>query len=352
MPRDYAAMSTLIATKVQSSGTADFSVAEVDYQIEESLKEITSLQPHILPVTFKLESRSGTDVTGTASKLTDSVKAQFLAADAADEKVVHNTTDNTWAVVLTQDSTSILALSANIMAANEKYEIYNKQCWNKKQIYIGDMPEFTDIHSVEYPIGTRRNWKLYDKVLEVEVDSVPDSDSTLDTLADVTVLVRFIKPHLLSQLTDWAGTFAATAAAAATSISATALQSAGTIEAGEELTIENHRTTYVVVSSATIASNTAAVSIYPPLESAVASTAWVLTFRKSTLLPEQEDIMASLAAGRLLEMKAPKFLNLPNIGGGNVTGKFQNSGERMVNEALKKLRRGTPPRTKRRYPVD
>ena len=165
MPRDYAAFTTLITSKLQSAGTADFSVAEVDYQIEECLKEFATYRPHLVPLTFKLESRTGIDVTGTADKLTDSVEAQFVAADATDEKVVHNITDNTWAVVLVQDSTSILSISADIMDANEKYEIYNKRCWNQRQIYIGDIYDHPEIDSVEFPLGTRRNWKLYGDVL-------------------------------------------------------------------------------------------------------------------------------------------------------------------------------------------
>ena len=170
MPRDYAAFTTLVTTKLQSAGTADFSVAEVDYQIEECLKEFAAYRPHLVPLIFKLESRTGIDVTGTADKLTDSVEAQFVAADATDEKVVHNITDNTWAVVLVQDSTSILSISADIMDANEKYEIYNKRCWNQRQIYIGDIYDHPEIDSVEFPLGTRRNWKLYGDVLEIDIE--------------------------------------------------------------------------------------------------------------------------------------------------------------------------------------
>ena len=307
MPRDYASFTTLITQKLQSAGTADFSVSEVDNQIEECLKEYAIYRPHLVEMVFKLESRTGTDVTGTASKLTDTVEAQFVAADADEEKVVHNTTDNTWAVVTAQDSTSVLSISANIMAANEKYELYNKRCWNRKQIYIGDLYQSPEIDSVEYPRGSRRNWKLYGDVLELDVDNatIPDSDSTLTTLADVDVLVRFRRPHVLSQLTDWVGKLAATAAAAATSISATSLQSAGTIEEGEELYIENMRSLYVVTAAATIATNTALISIYPGLEAAVASTAWTFTIRKSSLAPQDEDVLADLVAARLAINKAP-----------------------------------------------
>jgi len=352
MPRDYAAFTTLVTTKLQSAGTADFSVAEVDYQIEECLKEFAAYRPHLVPLIFKLESRTGIDVTGTADKLTDSVEAQFVAADATDEKVVHNITDNTWAVVLVQDSTSILSISADIMDANEKYEIYNKRCWNQRQIYIGDIYDHPEIDSVEFPLGTRRNWKLYGDVLEIDIDSVPDSDTTLDTLNDVDVLVRFKRAHIISQLTDWVGKMAATAAAAATSISASSLQSAGTIEEGEEIYIENLRRLYVVTGSATIASNTAAISIYPPLEAAIASTAWTFTFRKSSLNPQDEDIFADLVAARLSISKSAKLVNAVGVGGANAWANFLTWGERRLAEALGKLRRTSLPISKKRYTAE
>src|SRR3990167_3632497 len=351
MPRDYAAFTTLIMAKLQSTGTIDYTVTEVDYQIEESLKEFSAYRPHLVPLIFKLESRTGTDVTGAASSLTDTVKGQFLTADATDEKVVHNTTDNTWAVVLTQASTSVVTISADIMDANEGYAIYNKRCWNKKQVYIGDIYESPEIDSVEYPLGTRRNWKLYGDVLELDVENgvIPDSDSTLTTLNDIDVLVWFNRPHVLSQLTDWNGKMAATAAAAATSISMTSLQSAGTIETGEEFWIENHKTLYVVNASATIASSTAAVTFDPPLEAAISSTAWVTKFRQSSLEPQDEEIFAELAAGQLLRSKAAKFPNIVNIGGAGVSRSFSQIGTDMVENARKRLRQGTPPPSKRRY---
>ena len=351
MPRAYTAITTLVTTKLQSAGTADYSVAEVDYQIEETLKEFALYRPHLVPQTFKLESRFGTDVTGTADKLTDLVKAQFLAADAANEKVIHNTTDNTWAVALTQDSASVLSISADIMDANENYRIYNKRCWNKRQIYLGDLVDYGDIAAVEYPFGTKRNWRLYGDVLELDVENgvIPDSDSTLTTLNDIDVLVWFNRPHVLSQLTDWNGKMAATAAAAATSISMTSLQSAGTIETGEEFWVENHRTLYVVNASATIASSTAAVTFDPPLEAAISSTAWVTKFRQSSLEPQDEEIFAELAAGQLLRSKATKFPNIVNIGGAGVSRTFSQLGTDMVESARKRLKQGTPPTSKRRY---
>ena len=353
MSRSYSDIDTLVTTKLQSSGSADFSVSERDYQIEECLKEFSTYQPHLVPVIFKIEGRYGTASSTSADNLIDTPKGHFVSGDPTDEKVIHNITDNSRAVILTQASTAQVGLSSDIMTNGDFYKVYNRFCWNQRQVYIGDVPEYIDIHAVEYPIGTKRSFKLYDRVLEVKVFPIPDTNSNtakVSNLPNADVLVRFNMPHQLSQLTDWSGTFSATASAAATSIAATALQGAGTIEIGSELTIENHRTTYLVTSAVTIASSAGTIPIYPPLESAVASTAWVITIRKSSLEPQKEDIFADLVAARLAINKSPKFIRSVSISGG--WDNWQNWGERRLAETLSKLRRGTPPRIRQSEPWD
>lgn len=356
MSRDYAAMTTLITTKLQSSGTVDYTVAEVDYGIEEGLKEFGQYRPHIHPVVFKIESRYGECSSTSADNLIDTAKGQFLAADATDEKVVHNTTDHTRAVVLSLSSTAQIGISRDIFTANEQYRIYNKRCWNEKQIFIGDMVDWGKVHSVEYPLGEKRNWVTYDndQVLELQVDNVADSNAgtTVTDLPNVDVLVRFARPHVLSQLTDWAGKFAATAAVGATTLSGTSLQSAGTIEVGEQFYVENHKSLYVVTAAATIASNTATISFYPGLESAVAATTWTFTFTKSSLRPNDEDVFADLIAARLAINKAPKYFNKIAIGGGVVWQNLNTWGERRLAQTLTKLRGQTKPKVKSLYPTD
>ena len=185
MALSYANILTEILQYLQDTGAAIFASAETQYGIENELKHLSRFSPQIIDVVYKLESRTGTDVTGTASSLTDLVKLQFVAGDATDEKVVHNTTDHTWAVVLANSSPSVNTLSRDIMDANENYEIYNKRCRNKRQIYIGDMPTYMYIKSVEYPIGTPRNYtQVSNDVIELEVydSTIRDSDSTLTNL--------------------------------------------------------------------------------------------------------------------------------------------------------------------------
>ena len=355
MTRSYAAFTTLITQKLQSAGTADFTVSEVDNMIEETLKEYSHYVPHVVPIIFQVESRYGTCSSTSADNLTDTNKGQFVSGDATNEKVVHNTTDNTRAVVLTFTNTSKIAISRDIFVVDENYRIYNKQCWNSKQIYIADVPEFEDIKSVEYPIGEPRDWKILEqnKILEIDIDggAIADSNagSTVTELPDVDVLVRFNKPHVLSQLTDWAGNVAATAAAGATTLSASALQSAGTIEAGEEFYVENHKSCYIVAAETTIASNTVVISFYPPLEANISSTAWSVNFVKSSLLPNDEDNFADLAAARLAISKAPKFFNTIAVGGKDTGAAYQEWGERRQAQVIRKLTAQIPPKVKHTY---
>src|SRR3990167_7667647 len=144
MPIDYAAMTTRIANKLQSGGTADFSVAEMDAGIEDGLKEYAHYYPHIVPVVFQIESRYGIcSSTGIdPADLTDTNKGQFVSADGSNEKVVYNATDKTWTVINAFTSTSLIVTAKGTFVVNDEYKIYNRQCWNKKQIYIGDVRNF------------------------------------------------------------------------------------------------------------------------------------------------------------------------------------------------------------------
>src|SRR3990167_7646760 len=318
MSLSYATILDRIEEFLQDSSNTTYSVAELGTIIEDELKRLARYRPLIIDVVFKIESRYGTDPTGTASALTDMLKAQFLAADATNEKVVHNTTDDTWAVVLTQSSTSVLTLSRDIMAANENYEIYNKRCRNKRQIYIGDMPsEYRQkVIAVEYPIGTERNFELRDDVLEmlVEDSAIQDSDSTLTTLNEVDVLVRFAVPNILSQLTDLAGELTANAAEGDTSIAVDGVGNTEIIEVGEQFTLENHRSVYIITTQVTTSGNAATLTFYPGLEAA-SSNNDDITFRKSTLTPELEEILCQRVAARAMLSETVNNLTRITIGG-------------------------------------
>ena len=303
MSLSYATTLTRISQFLQDTGLATYDATELGMWLEDELKRISPYDPYLLDVIFQVESRTGTDVTGTASSLTDLVKLQFLAADATNEKVIHNTTDDTWAVVTGYTSTSVLTISKDIMDADETYEIFNKRCRNKKQIYIGDMPFYLWVESVEYPVGTERNFHLVSKdILEIDVDdaTIKDSDSTLATLNKVDVLIRFAIPRVLCQLADLAGAVHTEGATGATTLQVKSFTDAQVVEVGELFNIADHRTTYIVTTELTLANQATTGSsllFYPGLE-AVASADGVITFVKSTLQPDHEEILADLVAAR------------------------------------------------------
>lgn len=352
MSRTYAEIEDVIQQMLQDTAPSIYDTTETDYWIEECLKEFSTYSPHIVEVVFQIESRMGTDVTGTDNCLTDAVENQFLATDDDDEKVVHNTTDHTWAVVKTATaSTSVLTLTADIMDANEQYEIYNKRCWNEKQIYIGDMPLYLWIDSVEYPIGTKRNWKIYDDVLEIDVDSVEDSDTTKTYLPDVDVLVRFAMPHILSQLTDWGGILTADEDVGDTTIALGLMGSTEIIEVGEEFHLENHRMIHIVTTEVTTSGNAADVTFYPPLEAGLTQTDAVY-FVKSTLKPQHEEIFCHLVAARAVLSDYIRHINTVTKGGGRTIDDYRQWARDKLAEVLGKLERLSPPRTSRIYPKD
>lgn len=350
MARTYAQIEDVVQQMLQDTTPSTYDTTETGYWIEECLKEFSHYIPHIVSVVFKIESRTGTDTAGTTSSLTDTTKSQFVAGDATNEKVVHNTTDHTWAVVLANSSTSVNTLSADIMASGDEYEIYNKRCWNKKQIFIGDVTDYLWIDSVEYPIGTKRNWKVYGEVLEIDANSIADSDSTLTSLGKTEVLVRFAKPHRLCQLTDLEGTCLAIEPVGETSLSLTALGVSEVVEIGDELNIANKRYTYTVTKGVALTSEgVGVVTVFPGMEAATA-VGEVVTFVKSTLKPQHEELFCHLVAARAVLSDNINYINAVNKGGPETYARFRDWGERKLAEVLSKLDRISTPRTRRVYP--
>jgi len=352
MPRIYTDEVDLIEQVLQDTGNAEFTAAEINYQMEESLKELGSYQKHenLCPVVFKIESRYGTVSATSTSNLTDTVKTQFVSGDATNEKIVHNTTDDTWATVASYTSTSVLALNADIFVSGDTYEIYNKRCYNKRQIYIGDVNDYLRIAKVEYPIGRPRNWTLINNnIIEIDVVYVGDSNSTLGTLESVDVLVWFAKPHILSQTVDLAGEALGAASAGATTFAVDGLGATVIIEEGNQFTIENHRSIYTTIGDQTTSANAATFTIYPALEAAVSDNDDV-TFVSSTLLPDDEDILAEMVAARLCIYHAPKFFKAIGAMGPATSANYSSWGERRLAMVRQKLSRQAGARTAYLYP--
>lgn len=340
MALSYANIQDRIEQLLQDTANATYDTTELGMWIEGELKRISRYRPLIVEVIFQIESRRGTDATGTTSALTDAVKAQFLTTDPTNEKVVHNITDDTWAVILTRTSSSVVTLSRDIMDANESYEIYNKRCKNKRQIYIGDMPFYLWIDSVEYPIGTERNFKLLDDVIELEVEdnTIADSDSTLSNLGQVDVLVRFAMPQILSQLTDWVGELTATESEGDTTIAVDGFANSEVIEVGEQFNLENHRTVYIITTPTTLSGTaTGNITFYPPLEAA-SSDNDDITFRKSTLTPELEEMLCQRVAARAMLSNTVTKLDNVLLGGGGTYQRERQWAMDMLAESERTLR--------------
>lgn len=361
MAMTYAQITTRVLQMLQDTGAATYGSAETDMWIEEALKEFSTYIPHIVGVVFQIESRTGTDVTGTQDKLTDAVKDQFLTTDPTNEKVVHNTTDNTWAVVTDEDEPDVLTLSVDIMDANENYRIYHRRCRNAKQIYLGNWGDYqwnaVDylwIDSVEYPIGTKRNFKVYDDALEIDVDSVADSNLNITTLPNIDVLVRFAKPHRLLQMTDTHGALVKAEVAGTVGFPFKGFTDGETIEVGDEFHIANHRSLYTCTEAIVLSNQTSAGSVchfYPPLE-AGASTDDYINFRVSTLNPHHEEIFCNLVFAKAILRDNIRFIGEVNVGGMNTWRDYEVKAYNMRTQALTQLRRMTPPKTKRIYPKD
>src|SRR3990167_7143759 len=278
----YTAFRDNIEAKLQDSTNTNFSTAELDTFISDACREAGRYVPHIVQVSFTLESRFGTASSTSSGNLVDATESQFVSGDVG--KVLYNTTDKTWAVIKTYTSATTVALSKDIMASGESYEIYNAGCTQNNQVSLSNIDDYLDIEKVEYPIGTNRNWEIDGTVLTIDVYYVPDSKVlSSGTQPDTEVLVRFKKRHLISQLTDLLGAVnnAPGYSAGDTSMAINSIQSTGTIETGQEFTIANTRGTYTVTADATISGNAATITFFPGLESSVANSV-VVTFTQST----------------------------------------------------------------------
>lgn len=328
MPLTHANIIDKIEMLLQDSSNAIFAAAtELNDRLQDALRDFARYRPHIVRVPYTVESRTGTATSTTASALVDATEVQFLAGDVG--KVIHNTTDNTWAIVTAYVSTSQLTLSRDIMVSGESYEMYNKDCTSNKQINIEDVEDYLWVEKLEFPIGTEREVdSIHGSILTIGIDDNPDD--TKDADADKIVHVYFAKRHKVSQLTDLAAAVnnGAGYSESDTSIVLDALQDGtATIEEDQEFTIAGMRQIYTVTADATIGTNAATIYFYPGLEGAVLDNA-VVTFTLSTLDRILEDLIASYVAALASMSKSTAYIDKVTKGGANVSGGFMSWGER------------------------
>ncbi len=170
----------------------------------------------------------------------------------------------------------------------------------------GDKWRLLGIEKLEYLVDQEppvyRNYSRFGDVLSIKIDTRPP--------AAADIYFFWNKVHLLQEAlgTDtatWA-IFADTAADV-TSLVIDAATATGTINEMSTLTIAGDDTTYYVIEEATIATNKATVSIWPPLTAAASEDAVVtLSVTGSTLDMTLEDYLARWLAAKACISKSTK----------------------------------------------
>ena len=347
MASTFVELKANIAQIIQDTGMAKYLTAELTQYMLMGLKIMSVYVPHVVPISYNLETRTGTATSTSSGNLVDATEAQFLSTDVG--KVVYNIDDWTWALIKTYSSTSQVALSKDIFTSGEDYEIYNANCRSSKELYIGDVIDYLDIRRVEFPIGSPRNFRIEEDILTLLYDGVLDDTKDVDAVDEV--LIFFDKRQKVSQLTTLVGALtAAGAAAAATSIPIDGLLPAtGVVEQDQELTIANTRGIYTVAAAVTLAAGAGTLSIYPCLENAVVNDQ-VITLKQSTLNTMLENIFCELVAGLAMVYKSPSELNSIAIGGDMYTTSLARLGTNLyAGHALIQLQRMAIKKIKTKY---
>ena len=321
MSKAWATLRDEVEQELQDTGNALWTAAEIDEVLEDAVREMSEHSPYLVKYTYEFETRTGMATSTTAGALVDARETQFRATDV--DKVIFNTTDRTWTTVTAFVSTSQLTLAEDIMAKDEDYQMFNQNCFNQKQLYLGDIEDYASeknrgVTKVEYYIDsdppTYRNFSVEEDVLTVKVDfSPPDSKSDNLQSRRVEVYVWVEKRHFVSQLTDLAGAVDLVAGYSEndTTIHVDSLAASEEIKEDQEFTVAGLRGKYWVTADVTLSSNEADISFWPPLENDLADDD-VVTFKGSTLNRKQERILVELAAARAMSSKGAKLLQNAN----------------------------------------
>lgn len=165
----------------------------------------------------------------------------------------------------------------------------------------GDMWKYlrTDELRLQYNYPqSARGFIDHDGALELKLDDAPS--------ADLSVYLYLAKKHLLQKAVGTADLAGAVQTEGAVNDVTLALKSlgTGTINEDTRLTIAGDATVYHVIADATIGTNEATVSIWPPLQAVAAVDAVVTLALENTVPAELEDIVARLIAARAKQSKA------------------------------------------------
>ena len=330
--------------------TTTYTDAIITIQLEDAFRELSDYESYVMLETFRIESRTGTADEDKSGALVDDAKTQFVSTAADVGQVIQNTTDKTWAVVTAYVDTGELTLSKDIFPdGDEAYEIFNKGCSNKYQVYIGDVTDYIGdkhgVFAVEHPIGESRNFTVAGDILTIDVSEVDDSGGTAP---DVEVYVWFNKRHRVSQLADLAGTVNGTPSAGATTFVIAAVGSGTDVIAEDTLfSVAGVRGTYKMKYDLTLSSGGGTIVFWPGLESAPSSGA-IVAFIGSTLNRTHERLVVELTAARCA---LSRHANEIPKGGTGTYGRYETK-LAIVLDKLEVLKRNRPPDTSRIYSRD
>jgi hypothetical protein len=324
-PETYATMIDLISQKLQDTGNAVWTDAELLLYITEGLREISQYHPYIYRCEFNLESRTGTATADTANALVDTTNSQFLAGDVG--KWVYNSEDRTWAVVTAYAFDHQLTLSKDIFPdGNEPYQIFNKECTDSKEFNI-NAPQSKDgalgsrafdwlyIDKIEYPILQDPpsyllpgQWELQENhIVRLKISDEPDNTKNADAADEVWVY--FALQHQLSRLTGFLGKIDLVAgyAAGLTSIHVDDMTADEIIYKGQMFQIDDVRGIYIADYQRTLTSGESDITFFPPLMDATVDGATV-RFISNTMDYKLEGLFADLVAGKAAINKASLYI--------------------------------------------
>ena len=321
MAKSFATLINEIEQELQDPGNALWTAAELAIQMKDALRELSELSPYkVLLVPMEFETRTGMDTAGTSGSLTDTTESQFLSTDV--NKVIFNSSKNTWAIVTGFTSTSILVLSRDIMSENDQYVMFNQDCMDNRQLYLGDLENYVGpdrgVYQVEFPLlrwpRSFRNFEVQDNILTVTYDA-PLADSKQENLrsriVDVNVWVNLM--HFVTELTDLAGTVNSSAASRlGTSFGVDDFGVSDVLVEGQEFTVAGLRGRYRLTADVTMSSGSGTLNFFPPLDNALLSTD-VVTLRQSTLDNHLERILVALTAGRAAISKGTELLRASQL---------------------------------------
>lgn len=335
---------------LQDSSNATWTAAELGLYLDDVLPEASLLIPYVSRDIYTIESRKGLSTSTSANNLVDATNAHFASTDTG--KVVYNSTDKTWAVITSYSSTSQVGLSKDIFTVGESYQIYNKGCWNSRQINIENSSDFLWIIGAQYPIlsdsglftpQTLRNINLYNENKIAEIDAFYLDDSG-DTSAYKDVAIYFARQHKLNVMTDLAGAVnnASGYVAGDTSMIVTSFGATETIYKDSLFTVAlasgiSSRLTYRVTADVTMSGGGGTVAFWPGLEATVANSA-VVTFVGSTIPPAIEPMIVDMIVGKALMSEGISKINVFSRGGTGTPNRYYDMGERIYEKAYKKLK--------------